>query len=450
MKIIGIIAEFNPFHNGHARLLSFAKNELSADYVIAVMSGDFVQRGEPACQSRHARAKQALCAGFDAVLSLPVGISTASAEAFAEGGVRALSALGCVDTLLFGSESGNLNHLQSCAEALLGESPSRSETLKSLLKSGDSYPKARAAAYPEYAGTLQHPNNILAIEYCKAIRKSGSSLRPCTLRREENYHDSLSHTAPSAESIRRMAEAAKNRQRSNEDSIRIPGTVNNPINDSQGSALPHRTSGMMENPLKREELVQTSIPSSIKELIRESMPCVAAELFLEDYQSNALVTADDFSLLLGAALFKALTFEDYLPYAGVSEDLARRIFEKRHLLTTFRAFAETIKSKNSTLTAVSRALLAILLEVSKESQLSLPYLRLLGYRKEAQPLIRKLSESGLPVLFRIAEAKSLADNASARAHLRREIVCTNLYELIRSRKSGTPFHEDALLPIIRI
>ncbi|MGX8703752.1 MAG: nucleotidyltransferase family protein, partial [bacterium] len=79
MKIIGIIAEFNPFHNGHARLLSFAKNELSADYVIAVMSGDFVQRGEPACQSRHARAKQALCAGFDAVLSLPVGISAASA-----------------------------------------------------------------------------------------------------------------------------------------------------------------------------------------------------------------------------------------------------------------------------------------------------------------------------------------------------------------------------------
>ncbi len=495
MKIVGVIAEFNPFHNGHARLLSHAKKELGADYVIAVMSGDFVQRGEPACQSRRVRAHEALAAGFDAVFALPVGISTASAEGFARGGVRALDALGCVDTLLFGSESGDLPRLEACAAALLREEPSRVEVLKHCLKEGLSYPAARARAFPEYADLLERPNNILAVEYCKALLASGSALRPQTLIRTGSYHESQASDAPSAETIRRQADLymenrqadlyMENRQACAFEKTDVKAdcsrerqcpftrsfceemqlqlekeTTSGSRMENGGLVLrcrPHALLRQYEKDIQElpaARLRQTTsvrLPAELHTLARRTMPAASADIFLEDIRKNGLVTPEDFSLLLSASLFKAVSFEDYLPFAGVTEDLARRFFEKRARFTSYRAFAESVRSKNTTLTAVSRALLSILLELPKGAETSLPYLRILGYRKDAQPLLQKIAaNASVPVLYRIAEAEAIAARPEAKAHLRREMVSQSLYEAVRAKKTGQPPRPDHALPLLRL
>ena len=411
MKIVGVIAEFNPFHNGHARLISHAKKNLGADYIVAVMSGDFVQRGEPALLSRHSRAAAALSAGFDLVLSLPVGISTASAEGFAEGGIRALASLGCVDTLLFGSEAGNLERLRACAHALLTETPEQAEALQAALKKGLSYPQARAEAFPDYADLLSAPNNILAIEYLKAIEKMKLSLEPKTLLRTGNYHADDSSKSPSAETIRRRA------------------------------------------------IIYGSSSISLSQLAKDTMPSDSAYIFFSDITANGLVTAEDFSLLLALRLFSALSYEEYLAFAGVGEDLARRIFEKRTTYLDYESFVNNLRSKNTTRTAICRALLSILLAIPKGGHLSLPCLRVLGYRKEAQPLLQEIAaHAEIPILFRPAEAEKLAENAekeglessSLAAHIRREIMAANLYEVVRAQKAGRFPRTDTNFPVYRI
>lgn len=192
MKTAGIIAEYNPFHKGHEYQIRYTKERLKADYVIVAMSGDYVQRGTPALISKHARAEMALRCGADLVLEMPVSISTASAEAFAMGGVSLLDRLGIVDILCFGSESGEISALKELAEILVEEPEEYKKLLKSFLSEGLTFPAARSQALTEYfknprnfsgddfdgvltpllnevTQILNTPNNILGIEDCKAL-----------------------------------------------------------------------------------------------------------------------------------------------------------------------------------------------------------------------------------------------------------------------------------------
>ena len=146
MKTAAVIAEFNPFHNGHAFLLEKARALTNADYVMTLMSGDFVQRGEPALIDRHARAMMALSSGADLVLSSPTGVVLSSAEGYAEGSLKLLSSLGLVDYLVFGSECGDIRALTACAEALLHGDEAFKIKLMEGLKRGLSFPRARAEA----------------------------------------------------------------------------------------------------------------------------------------------------------------------------------------------------------------------------------------------------------------------------------------------------------------
>ncbi|MDO5703232.1 MAG: nucleotidyltransferase family protein, partial [Lachnospiraceae bacterium] len=166
MKIAAVICELNPLHSGHARLFRCAR-DMGADCVLAVMSGDFVQRGEPAVMNRRTRARMALNAGADMVLSYPVRYATGSAERFASYAVRIADGLGCVDSLVFGSESGSLAELEKCARILADEPAFYRERLREALKMGKSYPAARAEALPEFSDLLREPNNILGVEYLK-------------------------------------------------------------------------------------------------------------------------------------------------------------------------------------------------------------------------------------------------------------------------------------------
>lgn len=191
MKTAAVICELNPLHMGHRRLFSYCR-ERGADLVIALMSGDFVQRGIPAVTDRHTRAEMALLAGADLVLSYPVRYATGSAERFAEFAVRILDGVGegfgGIDELVFGSECGELSRIRSLAEVLAGEPDWYRERLRASLREGNSFPKARAAALDDYGELLQSPNNILGVEYVKAILKHASSMKPVTLKREGAQH----------------------------------------------------------------------------------------------------------------------------------------------------------------------------------------------------------------------------------------------------------------------
>lgn len=205
MKIVGIICEYNPFHKGHARQFRRLREEYGKDTVIVcAMSGSFVQRGAPAIFHRSLRARAAVACGADLVLEMPVNTALSSAEGFAAGGVKILGQL--CDHLCFGSESGNADHIMSTAKALL--TPEFSDALGLQLEAGLSFPAARQRALEQMgrsAALLSQPNDILAVEYCKAILSQNLDLTPLPIRREGSYHALTPDKAhPSATSLRHL------------------------------------------------------------------------------------------------------------------------------------------------------------------------------------------------------------------------------------------------------
>lgn len=194
MKSIGIVAEYNPFHQGHKYLIQQAKEQTGAEVCISVMSGDFVQRGAPAVNNKWQRAKTAVEQGVNLVVELPAIFACSSAEYFAKGGIEVLEGFGCIDYLAFGSESGDVEALQHCADFLLQHHEQLHEKIQKLTKEGYSYPKARQLAASEIdlgipASILGQPNNILAVEYLKCVQ----TMKPITVKRVgKGHHDSAS------------------------------------------------------------------------------------------------------------------------------------------------------------------------------------------------------------------------------------------------------------------
>ena len=194
MKSLGIIAEFNPFHQGHQYLIDKAMEETGSDVCVAVMSGNFTQRGIPAVQDKWTRAEAAVKQGVNLVVELPVVFSCSSAEYFARGGVDILEGFGCIDRIAFGSESGDIGELRRAADFLLRFDREIHQRVQDLVKAGEVYPKARQRAVEQIGGdfdlsALREPNNILAVEYLKRLRR----IEPYTTRRKgDGYHQSAS------------------------------------------------------------------------------------------------------------------------------------------------------------------------------------------------------------------------------------------------------------------
>lgn len=199
MKITGIIAECNPFHEGHKYLIRKSKEITGADYTVVLLSGDFVQRGAPAAEPKEKRTRDLLEGGADAVLELPVLYSTAGAEIFAEGAVQILDRLSCITDLCFGSESGDIEYLEKNAEFLLNESEEFKAALRKNLKDGDSFPAARDAAACETAGIslARTPNDLLATEYLINLSRANAERQNRII-----PHAILRTAAESASSIR--------------------------------------------------------------------------------------------------------------------------------------------------------------------------------------------------------------------------------------------------------
>ncbi|WNF35568.1 nucleotidyltransferase [Bacillaceae bacterium IKA-2] len=209
MNATGLIVEYNPFHNGHAHHVYHSKIETNADVVIAVMSGNFLQRGEPALVSKWSRTNMALAAGVDVVLELPYVYATQKAEIFARGAISILSAIG-VNSICFGSESGNINEFDQLHSFIKQQEDTYNLFIKEALKKGDSYPRALATAFKRLENSddildLSLPNNILGYHYVKAIYEQKSPIKPFTIKREAaQYHDKevLTQSIASATSIR--------------------------------------------------------------------------------------------------------------------------------------------------------------------------------------------------------------------------------------------------------
>jgi predicted nucleotidyltransferase len=202
LKTVGIICEYNPFHNGHKKQIDIIRAKVGPDCaIVCLMSGNFVQRGYPAVFHKSLRAQAAIACGADLVLELPITYALSSAEGFAASGVKILSSF--CDMLCFGTETGNADALMDTANALL--SPKFRDALREQLDKGLSFPAARSAALEEHADLLQKPNNILAVEYCKAILAQNSTLQPMPILRQGDYHDASADLEnPSATSLRNL------------------------------------------------------------------------------------------------------------------------------------------------------------------------------------------------------------------------------------------------------
>ena len=270
MKIVGLITEYNPFHNGHLYHLEQALDITGADAAIALMSGNYVQRGAPAIMPKHLRAQVALEAGVPLVLELPVCYATGSAEYFASGAVSLFQRLGCVDAICFGSECGDYSLLERIAQVTAEEPEEYRFSLQEALREGMSFPLARQMALKQYfrdelpSEILEQPNNILGIEYIKALRRQNSPIKAYTIKRKvSGYHDEhLSESYSSASAIRRLLEAA-------------------------GKAIHLESEGLFDEPTLSEALTR----------LEGQVPPACIRFLEETHRRRYPVYANDFSLL---------------------------------------------------------------------------------------------------------------------------------------------------------
>lgn len=399
MHAVGLITEYNPFHNGHLHHLQESLRAAGAGVSVVVMSGHFLQRGVPAQLDKWTRTEMALAAGVDVVLELPLPWACNSAPQFALGAVRTLDACGGIDTFCFGSEIGKLDPLQQCADLLLEQEKVVHAQTAARLRRGIPYPAARAAVLAEMgAGTAQllaQPNNILGIEYLKALRIIGSKLRPLTIRRiGAGYHDPIPlGSIASATGIRRK--------------------------------------------LGSGEAIHPFLPPSCHALLQAAMQrghCLDEDALLR------LLAA---RLLISPAALRGIY--------QVENGIEQRLHAAALTATTFETLAQAVKSRQLTLTRVQRILCYSLLEVNAalmEDFLATGpcYLRLLGHSERGRRFLAATrKQRTLPLIANLSRAaarlKKFYANDPARCRCAEEMLeldlrATRIYSLLLCNRDG--------------
>ena len=413
MKVVGLITEYNPFHNGHKYHIEKAKEITGAEYAVVIMSGDYVQRGTPAIMPKRMRAQMALQNGADAVFELPLCYSTGSAEFFAEGTVSFLEQLGIVDYLCFGSESNDLNGLQKVADILSDEPDEYKNFLQTHLKNGLSFPSARQNALIDYlcddtlTELVKDPNNILGIEYLKALKKIRSSIQPFTIQRKgAHYHASdLEENFSSASAIRNTFST------------------------------------------------QTDF-SAFENVLSDQIPTDCAILLKEHWHTLYPIYPNDFSILLKYRLLEE-TPASLTQYMDVSEELANRIYKQLSSFLNWEQFCELLKTKELTHTRIQRALLHILLKVKKEEiqyhreHQYHYYARLLGFRKDSAQIISAISKNAkIKLITKVSDAENLANTAKNMFY--KDLFTSNIYASVITDKFGKTAKNEYQYPMIKL
>ena len=425
MNFVGIIAEYDPFHSGHALQLRMLRQR-GASTIAVCMSTGVVQRGGVPILPEAVRVRAALAAGADLVVALPAPYANASAEQFAAAGVHLLAALGC-DTLAFGAENPEPAPLQAAAAALC--SAAFPAALRSQLESGLPFAAARAAAAetlcPGAADLLQTPNNILGIEYCKALLRLNSQIRPVTIRREGmGYHET---TVPEGDS----ASSSPDLQSSTDffaSATAIRSLIQNP-GDGHSEA-----SSDINNPVRNPDTKTANILSS-------QIPPDAFYVFKKALDSGEFLTENSLDSILSYCLMKE-NVESLSSYMDVSEDLARRIINQQNLLLSFSQSVSVLKTRELTQTRIQRALLHIILNIHT-APTQIPFARVLGFRKESSELLSRIKQhSRIPLITKLADAQNLLDSEGNQI-LSETVFSSNLYEKLLCLKTGRKFcHES--------
>jgi len=371
MRICGIISEYNPFHLGHEEHIRKAREKTGADIIICAMSGNFTQRGEPAIFDKWIRTRCALLCGADAVIELPLLTAVQSAEGFASGGVSVIDAAGA-DFLCFGSETDDKELLESIAAGLSEETAGFKKLLKESLGSGDSFPKARMkAAFPD-APEAACPNAILGIEYIKAIKRSGSSLKPFAVKRVGGaYHsEDMDSPFPSATAIRKAFREGK----------------------SSGAfgAMPAGCAQTIER--------------ALSEGLRPVFPGVFDRELLYAIRRG------------GPGYLRTLH--------DVSEGLENRIYKAAETANGRDELIKAVKTKRYAYTRISRVLLYALLGITKEmvaehNARGTAFLRVLGVR----------GERVLSILSRVSKAPLICGSAASSGYPGTDIAASDIYAL---------------------
>lgn len=376
MLIAGIVAEYNPFHKGHQALLQYCR-ETGCSHLVAVMSGNFVQRGEPAILDKHARAEMAVRNGIDLVIELPVYWALSSAENFAFGAVSLLQNAGC-QRLYFGSECGDAALLQKAAALLLD--PNFINAVKKQLKSGNSFASVRNQIWSESfngdtAQLLQSPNNILGIEYCKALIRLNSSLQPCTMQRlGPGHHENTPQEGiASGTLLRKMITTGKHWE----------------------NYLP---AGSIE--VLQRELRNSHAPADTKRL------------------EVAVLSA-----------LRKMSSADFAQLPDISEGLENRLFQSAQAATSLENLYMLVKSKRYTLARIRRLVLCAFLNIKAlPSFSSPPYLRVLAMNSRGSELLREIKkQKKIPILTRASQFESLP--SFAKTIWQQEQQSCNLYNL---------------------
>lgn len=389
MRVGAIIAEYNPFHNGHKYQLEKFRKDAALDYIIVIMSGSFVQRGEPAWMPKHLRAKMALLGGADLVLELPLYYATGSASIFAEGAIAHLEALGCVDALCFGCECDesidiHMKRLSKTADFLVDESDIFQKKLGEYLKLGYAYPSARASAVQALlfdAAQISEPNNILALEYLLALKRQNSSIIPVGIKRIGPGYHSLENLHPFA----------------------------------SASAL--------------RQTMQHTLPSDCPSgLSHESL-----EIIQENYGKALPLKMNDFSQSF-ASVFLA-NKQHLTDYIDFNDTIAHLMQKKFDSYTSLNDFLMSVKHKDLTYTRLSRCAIHLITQQYSDdfnkisSEKKAYYARVLGFRRSAAPLLKEIKHTAsIPSITKLADYKSQLDGYG-RQMLETDIAATKLYRL---------------------
>lgn len=392
LNVVGVIAEYNPFHKGHLYHLDTVRKVLKPDAIIVILSGNFVQRGEPAIFDKWARAKMALYAGADLVVELPVCFSTATAEIFAESAVKLLLESQVVNTLSFGVEECHKQELNYLGKMLSDEPPLFKSLLNEYLQKGLSFPKAREIAVTQYLSLkninlnvqlisklLKKPNFILAVEYVKSVNKLGANLTIFpVVRKGHQYHDKkLTKQYASATAIRQAVIA----QRQN----------------------------FMDK-------IINHLPDSTIQIIAEEIKHHRSPVFLQDFETIVLYA------------LRRLTSHELTNYFDIEEGLENRIKKAAQTCGNLEQLISQIKSKRYPVTRIQRILMHILLNIPKEMVESRTpqYFRVLGFTERGSLILRQINKNAtIPIITRASQFKKLDQNA--KAMFERDLFSSDIY-----------------------
>lgn len=389
-KVLGIIAEYNPFHNGHLYHINESKKAVDADYVVAIISGNFVQRGDTSLVDKWSKAEMAIKNGADLVIELPLLYSISSAENFAEGGIKMLNSFNIVDYISFGSELCDVNTLNEFADVLYHEPKEFVSVLNHELSKGFSYPKARENALlmylndiRKYANILSSPNNILAIEYLKALKKYNSSIVPVSINRNKVDYNSteIVDGFASATAIRKIAMT----------------------NDvwSLRQAMPKSSFDIMYDCLRSGKTV-SSLAKFEKEIIYN---------------------------------LRKMSISEIANLPDVSEGLEYSIKNAANSCNTIEELISIVKSKRYTTTRLRRILVYCLLGITKkdmqDSRKVTPYVRVLGFNEKGKELLSGISNANpkLDIVTSVKKYMETSNNRILRHMLAKDVFATDIYTL---------------------